>query len=198
MNIKAQGLLNAGKWIEETRGPEALAEVLAECPLELRQRYETAIAIEWHPMSELCDFIRIAARVLGLSDRAIAREVGAVGARSNTRGIMKRALFYLATPNFLLKRIAGMWSQFNDRGSMKLSHLDDEYAMIEVTGVPEPDAVFCGTLTGWVGVIAEAVGLVDPVGRHVECRARGDERCAWKVTWGGMQNEVSLHPPPVK
>ena len=42
MQVKAQGLLNAAKWIEEEYGRDALRDVLHSCSQEVRERYMTA------------------------------------------------------------------------------------------------------------------------------------------------------------
>jgi hypothetical protein len=179
VNVRAQGLLNAAGWIEERHGRERLAE----CSPAVRERFVTAIAIEWHPVAEFIQFMEVAERVLRARDGQLAREMGAHGARQNLRGVVKRSLFYLASPDYLLRRIAGLWQQFNDRGAMHLRHLDDKYGHLEVEGVPEPHRLFCATLTGWTEVVAEAVGLMQPRVTHAECRADGDARCLWHVTW---------------
>lgn len=183
MNIRAQGLLNAALWLEERRGREALADVLARCRPELRERYMTVLAIEWHPMAELVEFIEVAERTLRVPEGSAAREMGAHGARKNLSGVVKRSLLYLASPDYLLRRIAGLWLQFNDRGAMHMRHLDDKYGLLEVEGVPQPHKLFCATLTGWTEVVADAVGLVGPTVQHVECRATGGARCMWHCTW---------------
>jgi hypothetical protein len=185
VNIRAQGLINAALWVEQERGREALAEVLAKCTPATRDRYVTVIAIEWHPVSEFIDFLATAERVLKAKEGSLAREMGAHGARQNLGGMVKRSLFYLASPDYLLRRIAGLWQQFNDRGGMHLRHLDDKYGLLEVEGVPVPHRLFCATLTGWTEVVADAVGLTRPTVTHKECRAQGDARCMWHCTWKG-------------
>jgi hypothetical protein len=200
VNVRAQGLLNAAAWIEQRYGREMLAEVLASVRPATRERYVTAIAIEWHPLAEFIDFMEVAERVTRAKDGALAREMGANGARQNLKGVVKRSLFYLASPDYLLRRIAGLWQQFNDRGAMHLRHLDDRYGILEVEGVPEPHRLFCATLTGWTEVVAEAVGFIKPQVQHRECRASGDERCLWHVTWAHKADgsAASWSVPPGK
>ncbi len=192
MNVKAQGLLNAAQWIEQTYGQPALRDVVRSCGPAVRDRYTSAIAIEWHPISELIEFLGAAETVLGKGDGKLAEEIGAAGARTNMRGSFARMLFYIAKPEFLMKRIATLWSQFNDAGSMQLLHIDDFSSTIEVKGVPEPSWLFCCTLTGWGREVVRAMGGSDPRSKHVECRARGAQRCVWKQTWTGVSaNEAA-------
>ena len=149
----------------------------------------SAIAIEWHPVKELLELLEVAESELGRNDGNVARAIGARGAEQSTRGFVKRSLFYLAKPDFLLRRIAGLWLQFNDQGAMHLRHLDERRAVIEVTGVPNPHRLFCATLTGWVEVMARAVGAVGSVVEHGECRARGQSKCLWYIKWDAASSE---------
>ena len=195
MQIKAQGLLNAAEWIEETYGPQALAEVVQSCRSEVRDRFTTAIAIEWHPMDELVDFLRCAEAVLPTERKfEISEAVGAAGARKNTAGQLKRFAFYIVRHDYALKRIAGMWRQFNDAGAMHLRELDEGHALIEVSDVPSPEEHFCATLTGWCVEVTRAVGLGRTTAVHSECRARGDARCVWDVTWRNHQSQAVVRP----
>jgi hypothetical protein len=186
MNVKAQGLLNAATWLEQTYGQAALRDVVRACSPEVRDRYTSAISINWHPMSELVEFLGSAEKLLGTGDGKLAEEIGAAGARMNMRGSFARLLFYIAKPDFLMKRIAQLWSQFNDAGSMELLHIDDFSSSIEVKGVPEPSWLFCCTLTGWAREVVTAMGGQDARSRHIECRARGAKRCVWKQVWQGV------------
>jgi hypothetical protein len=186
VNVKAQGLLNAATWIEEHYGQAGLRDVIRACSPHIRDRYTSAIAIEWHPMSELVEFLEIAERLLGTGDGKLAEEIGAAGAKVNMRGSFARMLFYVAKPDFLMKRIAQLWSQFNDAGSMELISIDDYSSVIEVRAVPNPEWLFCCTLTGWAREVVSAMGGHDSKSRHTECRARGGQRCIWKQTWSGV------------
>jgi hypothetical protein len=186
VNIKAQGLLNAVKWIEQNHGQQKLATIIQACSPAVRERYMSAIGIEWHPMEEFCELLEVSERVLGDRPGEVSRKIGTIGAKQNTRGLVKRGVFYVASPDFLLRRISSLWSQFNDKGSMRVLHVDDKYALLEVEGVPNPHALFCATLTGWTEVISEAVGLVNARVEHDHCRARGSTQCTWRITWNAL------------
>lgn len=183
MKIKAQGLLNGAEWVLTHHGEPTLAEILAQCQPSTRERYMSAIAIEWHPMEEFCDFLEQSERVLGGPPGAVSMKIGTAGAQKNMGGWLSRAAFYIVRPDYALNRIAAAWRQFNDEGEMVVRALDQEHAEIEVKGVPSPHRLFCATLTGWCEVVSEKVGAVRPKAQHVECRARGDHRCYWRVGW---------------
>jgi hypothetical protein len=192
MNVKAQGLINAAKWIEENHGRDVLRTVLHRCSPAVRERYISAIAINWHPMDEFVEFVTVAQNTIGGRPGEVAEEIGAAGARANMKGVLLRVAFYLARPEFLMHRIASLWSQFNDRGEMKLLLFDTRHAHIQVLGVPRPEAVFCSVLTGWVRAVSGAIVMKGSTAKHVECRTRGQARCLWEARWTEVADIASL------
>jgi hypothetical protein len=186
LKIKAQGLLNAVKWIEETYGQAALRDVIRACSPAVRERYTSAIAIEWHPVEEFVEFLEVTEKVLGNRDGKLAEEIGAAGARANLRGAMLRIVFYVARPEFLMRRVAQLWRQFNDEGEMLITHFGDYSSGIEVRGLATSHWLFCCTLTGWAREVTYASGGVRTTVKHVECRAKGGARCIWDIHWSGI------------
>jgi hypothetical protein len=181
MNVKLQGLLNAVEFVEKRYGQQALAEVLAECGEQVRQRCAVGIAIEWHPMDELVEFLRVADAHLGKGDGGLAVEAGAAAAEKNLRGMFKRAVLWLANAEFLLRRIAALFRQFNEEGEMTVASLQDGIVELEVKGVPQPDYLFCCVLTGWMRQVSISAGRPNARIDHYECRGRGDARCRWRA-----------------
>ena len=191
MQIKAQGLLNAVKFIEARYGRDALSQVVRACSEPVRDRYISAIAINWHPVEEFIEFIETADRILGDGKGKLIEEIGAAGARANMKGIAVRVAFYVAQPDFFFRRVAGLWHQFNDEGEMVTHFIAEKSGSIEVVGIKTPNAAFCMTLTGWMREVATALGIQDPVPHHTECRGRGDARCLWDVRWTALRADAS-------
>jgi hypothetical protein len=181
MNIKAQGLFNAAKWIEKELGQAALRDVLRACSPAVRDRYTTAIVINWHPVEEFVEFLEVAERLLGRGDGKLAEAVGAAGARENLRGAIVRAAAFIANPEFMMKRVASLWSQFNDEGSMEIIKFDPEEMVVEVKGLETTHWLFCCTLTGWMAEVALHFGWKSASAKHVKCRSKGDARCLWEL-----------------
>ena len=100
MQIKAQGLLNAAKFIEAEYGRDALGAVVRACSEPVRDRYISAIAINWHPIEEFLEFVQTADKILGDGKGKLIVEIGAAGARANMKGIAVRIAFYIAQPDF--------------------------------------------------------------------------------------------------
>jgi hypothetical protein len=195
LRIKAQGLLNAAKWVEGEHGREGLRDVLQACSPAVRERYTSVIPIDWHPVEELVDFVRAAERVLsaGRASGRVAEAIGAAGARANMKGITVRIAVWMARPEQLVARAAGVWRQFNDEGSMDLIEVGENLGRFELKGVKLEDALFCAVLTGWFREIAAGVGAISPLARHIECKARGGARCVWEVRYARV--ELKGGPP---
>jgi hypothetical protein len=189
VQVKAQGLLNAAKWIETEYGRDALGTVVRSCSPEVRDRYVSAIAINWHPVEEFIEFVETADRMLGLGNLRLAEEIGAAGARANMKGTLVRIAFYMAQPEFFFRRVAGLWRQFNDEGQMLVHHLDEHTGSMEVSGLTKPNATFCAVLTGWTRQVAVGLGIENPAVRHIECRARQAARCMWDVRWTTIEKD---------
>jgi hypothetical protein len=184
MKVKAQGLLNAAKLVEERAGREALAEILRACSPETRETFTSAVALNWHPVEELCEFVDVAERVLApqvTGSLDFAREVGMYGARANMKGVLLRFGVYFGKPEFLIQRAAGLWRQYNDEGEMKMLLMNDTLWRIEVAGIAVPRNTFCRIITGWCHECAVAFGVAKVVARHVECRALGGQACLYEV-----------------
>lgn len=181
MNVKAQGLLNAAKYIEERFGRDALGEVLRACSPAVRETYTSSIALNWHPMSELCEFVAVAEKHFGGPRGKLAQQIGAAGARANMKGTLLRIAFYFGKPEYMIKRAAALWRQFNDEGTMELLEMTETLARIEVRGVPVPNVMFCHILTGWCREVSVALGVRNVEVTHPECRTARGHRCIYEV-----------------
>jgi hypothetical protein len=193
MNVKAQGLLNAAKHIESAFGRDALGRVLRACSAPVRETYTTSTAIAWHPVSELCEFVEVAEAELGGRGK-LAQEIGAAGARANMKGMLLRIALYWGKPEYLMKRVIGVWRQYNDEGVMELLEMGPESAKIEVNGIREPSETFCRILTGWWIEIAIGLGGQLVTANHPECRARGGRRCIWELSGRVDENGLGVRP----
>jgi hypothetical protein len=96
----------------------------------------------------------------------------------------------------MMKRVAGLWRQFNDEGMMSVERLTDHGGDIVVDGLSEPDPTFCLVLTGWVREVGKAMDIKDPVVRHTQCMCKGHDRCVWDVRWASVRPDEHVIPAP--
>jgi predicted hydrocarbon binding protein len=198
MNVKAQALLHAAAWIRETYGAETLDAVLATCSHGVRERVATGNPIDWHPARELDEILTAIDRVLGRGDGALAEEAGAAAARFNLGRMGLRIAFFLGRPEFLMRRVAGVWRQYNDEGQMQILEFANGRMVAELVGVDTPSWAFCASITGWLREAAIAVGLKRVVANHIECKSRGANRCVWHVRRDSAEPLRSERPPPTR
>jgi hypothetical protein len=183
VTVKAQGLLHGADWVKEHYGDEGLARVLDACSPVVRERCATAIAINWIPRDELVEFLTRADQTLGRGDGKIAEAMGGASARVNLRHIALRLAFFLARPEFLMRRVAGVWRQYNTEGEMHVREFGNGRMIAELTGMTRPDWFLCCSITGWLYEAGVATGMKQLVASHSECRARGSARCIWQLRW---------------
>lgn len=151
------------------------------CSAATRETYTSATVINWHPVEELCEFVEVAESKLSIAHRKLIEEIGAAGARANMQGTLLRLAFYWGKPEFMMKRIASLWRQFNDEEEMSLISFDDRRGQVEVRGIVRPRESFCRLLTGWCIEVTTTLGAQNTAGQHVSCRCRGEARCVWEV-----------------
>ncbi len=195
MNVKAQGLLHGADWLRETFGERGLEEVLGACTPRIRERCETAIAIDWIPQDELVELLTVADHKLGVGDGKIAEAIGAASARLNLRHMALRLAFFLGRPEFLMRRVAGVWRQYNEKGDMVVREFVRGRMIAELEALPTPDWFICCSVTGWLREAGLATGMKRLAINHAECRARGKNRCVWELRWDGASAQTP--PPPM-
>ncbi len=182
MNVKLQAMLNAGRHVAALYGRHSLERALAECRPDTRARFESGIAIEWLPMEQLTEFYEAVVRVAANGNRDILRSCGAASAKRNL-GVRTRIAAWVFNPEFVLRRVASLWSQYNDAGEVKLLEMSPGLCRMEIRGVPHPHWGFCTSLLGWGEEVARAVGWQPISVRHVDCRAEGGERCIFEIRY---------------
>lgn len=148
----------------------------------------SAIAINWHPLEEYVQLLTEAERVIGTGDGKVAEEIGAASARANMRSAFVRFAVYVSKPDFLMRRLSGIWRQFNDQGELIMHFFEGAELHVELRGVPTRSWFFCCTITGWAREIASSMGLANTTARHVECLARGGQRCLWDVRGSHLED----------
>ena len=186
VKVKAQGLLQGTAWVRETHGEATLRNVLSSCSAAVRERCTIAEPTDWIPDTELAEFLGVADRALGHGDGRIAEELGAASARANLRNFTLRLAFFLANPEFLMRRVAGVWRQYNDAGAMHVREFTPGRMSAELVGVPEPDWFICCSVTGWLREAGVTTGMKELTSEHAECRSRGRERCLWSLRWNAL------------
>jgi hypothetical protein len=196
MKVKAQAFLNAARYVEDTYGRPVLEEILRACSDDVRARHASALAIEWHPVTELVELLTATERRVGKGDGRTAEEIGAAGARVNFRGPLVRFAFYVGRPEFLMRRITSLWRQFNDEGEIVVERFAEGACDVELRGVTTTHPLLCASITGWCREICIAIVSASPMVRHTSCRAQGGRACRWELRWKakGLKGQAKSDP----
>ena len=104
---------STAKWIEDEYGRDALGTVIRACSEPVRERYTSAIAINWHPVDGLVEAVERSGRDPRQRQRQDRRRDRRRGARASMKGVVVRIASYIAKPEFFFRRVAGLWRQFN-------------------------------------------------------------------------------------
>ena len=174
-------MLNSAAWVRERYGDATLTRVIAACSPAVRERLATGNALHWHPVTELDEFLNALDRLVGRGDGKIAEAAGAAAARVNLGRMGVRVAFFLGRPEFLMRRVAGVWRQYNDAGEMRVLEFANGRMLTELAETRSPSWAFCASITGWLLEAALSAGLKGSTAAHVECRARAGARCLWSI-----------------
>jgi hypothetical protein len=194
VNVKAQGLLNAALFVRERFGESALDRVLAKCTPSTREHALQAIAINWVPFEELAEILRVVDQELGAGDGNLAEAIGAASARVNLRHLALRLAFFLARPEFLMRRVAGVWRQYNEAGEMAVLEFNPGRMVAELRAMPVTDWIVCASVTGWLHEAGVATGMKHLQTMHSECRGKGAARCLWLLKWSAGASTAREEP----
>jgi hypothetical protein len=183
VNVKAQGLLNAAVFVRTTHGDDALERIFRSCSPRIRERCTSAIAINWAPVEEFAEMLAACDRELGTGSGKVAEEIGAFAAKASLRSLGLRLAFFLLRPEYLMKRVAGVWRQYNDEGLLAVRAIEDGLWANELVETDYADWFFCSSVTGWIRETSAATVGKKTSAVHLECRARRGSRCYWEARW---------------
>jgi hypothetical protein len=107
---------------------------------------------------------------------------GRMSARTDLTGVY-RALLKPHEPLATLQNTAVLWRNFHDTGEMAAKREDATTALITLEGYAIVSADLCRLMSGYAFEAAQMSGGSDVAVDEVECRARGQSRCAWRVQW---------------
>jgi hypothetical protein len=82
-----------------------------------------------------------------------------------------------------MRRVAGVWRQFNDVGEMVVKEFSSGRMIAEMREFASPSWVFCCSVTGWLHEAGIATGMKQLVTQHLESCGRGAARCQWHLRW---------------
>ncbi len=127
-----------------------MAALLARLSLT-RQHFPSLTAGEMLPLEQEAEILQAAAEALYPGDPQGLQKLGEEVAKINFSGIYKPFLM-IASPEFIAKRIAGIWKTFYDQGGAHVENFHGKSGTVVATGLPELTSVqrryICGYMAG--------------------------------------------------
>lgn len=132
------------------------------------------------PEGEIRDLLRLVTRRPDSEDVfvRIGRSLTAATDAPRWRRMLPRRIAFSMARRRVLRRMKALF------GGPMLEVAEAPFALDAVHDLlleADPGGEACELVTGLAEAILETAGIEDPV-RHVECQARGDDRCRWTVS----------------
>ena len=178
--LKGSAYLSTLAFIETHFGAAAKDRVLARLPAEDRALLgHMVLPIQWYPLAPFPRLLRAMDAEVGRGDLTLVTERGTWAAVQDMRTVHK-VLLKLVTPQWVIEKAMKLWPNFHTSGRWEAKREGDgARAYLHDLGVV--DEAMCATLMGWIIGLLQLAGVKRPLVEHVQCRARGDATCQYRV-----------------
>ena len=182
-NVKGSALASRILWVRLNHGEAGLDRLAGGVSDELRgMLQEGAVMSRWYPFEQFVELNKVIDGVFGKGDLGLIRTLGRHGADANLTTIY-RLFFKVGTVKWIMARAARLWGMHYDSGRLLVRQSPGKEVTLTVDGFATPHRVHCLSVQGWAERSVELSGARDVVLDELACRARGDETCAFRITW---------------
>lgn len=167
---------------------------------------------EWYPAAHMVALLELIARVNlpEQSKQASFEFFGSVAAQRDLQGSQntiykthraegagwyRGAIKEEHRPHDYLRRAFGLYQLYYDSGEFALHRLDDRTVEAELVCDVDPSAELCMITTGYAQELHRSFAMPAKIAQ-ASCRAFGDERCTWTVTFDEGVDVSSLQALP--
>jgi uncharacterized protein (TIGR02265 family) len=181
--VKGNLLAARPRYVREQWGPTGVEEVISRLDGEARASFSTTILpFAWYPFSTMAAIDRAIVEGPMKADVKKMKDFGSTIARYDLPTLYK-VLFKLGSPSFLLKRISTVYATYIRGGSVAVTVVGDQKAIVTQAQGSLP-YYFCSQgVPGWFSAAIELSGGKDIHVREIQCTHEDAERCRWEATW---------------
>jgi hypothetical protein len=181
-NVKGSALEARFRWTHLHHGPAGMDKLLRSLKPEDRALHEKLILpSSWYPFGAFVRVNEAIDRAFGTGDLSLVPTVARWAAEANLTTLYK--FFYqIGSPGFILSMGSRLWRVHYDAGALEVA-AGDRVATLSIVDWPEPHRVHCIAVAAWMVRSAELSGATDVVLDEKSCRAKGDARCDFGLTW---------------
>jgi hypothetical protein len=184
--VKGSAIAARLNWVRRYHGDAAVDQVRNAMTLSAAAgKLQFGVAKSgWYPFALFIDLIETIDRVLGKGDGALYAEIAGQSAEDDMRTIYK-VFFRMMQPLFIVKKASQVWRQHYDSGRLVVVREGECDAELEILDFETPHAVHCESIRGFCLRTTQMTGVANARAVHTQCRAKGDARCVFLMSWGG-------------
>jgi hypothetical protein len=197
----AQPVLDRGKmkgaafrefvaWVEQDRGPDALAAMVAELPPEVQRHFLVGrpalglLAGTWYPAELVHAFLdRLTRGVPEPELQRMARQGAEFTMERNLRGVYRSLFSLFVSPRIYVLGMQQLWNLHYDSGRVRNSELGPTTHQAIVEGWRAHHPFACRLNTAAVFPIYGAMNCQDIEVNRSACVSHGDASCSWIINW---------------
>lgn len=173
---------NARTFVEERFSPQHWSDLVKRLDPADAATLHGLVATAWYDVGVVMRLFRQMVADLGDGDDAFLESFARFQAERDLT-VTYRLFFRLANPAFVLERAMSYWSRFHDGGRWVIERRSATSATGMLLDFDVADALFCRHLGAYIKRMFELVGADAVRVEQVWCRARGDGKCEFAVSW---------------
>ena len=177
-------------WVEQDRGPDALAAVVADLPGDVRRHFLVGrpalglLAGTWYPAELVHSFLdRLTKGVNEQELQRMARQGAEFTMERNLRGVYRSLFSLFVSPRIYVLGVQQLWNLHYDSGRVRNTELGPTAQRAEVSDWRGHHPFACRLNTAAVHPIYGAMKCQGIDVRREACLSHGEPYCAWVINW---------------
>jgi serine/threonine-protein kinase len=163
------------------RDADRVRDALGNDHPELAHALAQSAPLAWAPTELFVQLLASAPPIIGREPARLARDIARATVRTSFRSFFP-ASAATVHPERTLSAIRSIWSRYHSWGAATMLPVRSGEAMIRLVGTLR-DRLLCEWAAEMIETLVVLSGGTSPAVAHERCEARGDDGCAFRVTW---------------
>ena len=182
-HVKGSAFHSRLSWLRLKGGEEGVRRIQEQVSAELAEILDEGVRMaDWYSFDAYVEFNLALDRTFGQGDLALVKALGRHGADANLTTVY-RLFLKVGTVKWILARATRIWGMHYDTGQLLIREFPGKEVELEIINFASPHRVHCLSVQGWAERASELSGAENVRLTEVGCRASGDERCRFRITW---------------
>lgn len=169
------------QFVSDRFGTPALQRTLAELPASMSAEVHNVLAASWCAFETLIALDRAIARVAGLDERNLMRELGGYSAIVNLSTVYRA--FRREDIHDFFRHSATLHRQFQDFGTCEYEQVGPTQARLRIRGAACFSPAYCASEAGYLEQVITIHGGSAPQIAESTCRCANEELCTFDAQW---------------